>query len=78
MGKGQSLGRQTSKTLEFETALPDSIAELVVFRACIPPDQQKLLLQGDKKDAKDTSKAGPAKPAATAPAAAPAPAPAAK
>ena len=81
MGKGQSLGRQTSKTLEFETALPDSIAELVVFRACIPPEQQKLLLQGDKKDAKDgkdASKAAPAKPAAPAAAPAPAPLPAAK
>jgi hypothetical protein len=44
MGKGPSLGRQTSKSLEFETALPDSIAELLVFRACIPPEQQKLLM----------------------------------
>jgi hypothetical protein len=44
MGKGPSLGRQVSKTLEFETALPDSIAELLVFRACIPPEQQKLLM----------------------------------
>jgi len=69
MGKGPSLGRQTSKTLEFETALPDSIAELLVFRACIPPEQQKLLMQ----------EAGKAKPAAApaapgAPAIAPAPA----
>jgi hypothetical protein len=73
MGKGPSLGRQTSKTLEFEVALPDSIAELVVFRACVPAEQQKLLMQGDKaKDAKDAPKAVPAKPAA--PVTAPAPA----
>ena len=64
MGKGQSLGRQVSKTLEFEPALPDSIAELVLFRACIPPEQQKALLQ-------DAAKAKPA----PAPAAPSAPAP---
>jgi hypothetical protein len=70
MGKGQSLGRQTSKTLEFETALPDSIAELLVFRACIPPEQQKMLME-------EAAKAKPAAPAAPppAPAAAPSPAP---
>lgn len=68
MGKGPSLGRQTSKTLEFETALPDSIAELLVFRACIPPEQQKALMQDA---AKQKPAAAPAAP--SAPAAAPAP-----
>lgn len=64
MGKGASLGRQVSKTLEFEPALPDSVAELLLFRVCIPPEQQKLLMQGDKaKDGKD-AKAAPPKPAA--------------
>lgn len=74
MGKGASLGRQVSKSLEFEPALPDSIAELLVFRACIPPEQQKLLMQQMDKPA--TGKPGegaPAKPAAPAPAAPPAP-----
>ncbi|MDH4180936.1 MAG: hypothetical protein OEV46_02925 [Betaproteobacteria bacterium] len=69
MGKGQSLGRQTSKTLEFETALPDSIAELLIFRACIPPEQQKMLME-------EAAKAKPGAPAAPPPA--PSPAPAAK
>jgi len=46
MGKGASLGRNVSKSLEFEPALPDSVAELLLFRVCIPPDQQKLLMQG--------------------------------
>lgn len=64
MGKGPSLGRQTSKTLEFETALPDSIAELLVFRACIPPEQQKLLMD-------EAAKAKP--PATPKPSASPAP-----
>lgn len=72
MGKGQSLGRQVSKTLEFEPALPDSIAELLLFRACIPPEQQKLLLQGDPKAGKTTTdKSGPAKAAPPSPPAAP-------
>lgn len=47
MGKGPSLGRNVSKTLEFEPALPDSIAEVLLFRVCIPPEQQKLLMQSD-------------------------------
>jgi hypothetical protein len=63
MGKGASLGRQTMPKLEFEAALPDSIAELLLFRVCIPPDQQKLLLQPQPGE-----KAPPARPA-------PAPAP---
>ena len=46
MGKGASLGRNVSKSLDFEPALPDSVAELLLFRVCIPPDQQKLLMQG--------------------------------
>ncbi|HEX4884395.1 MAG TPA: surface-adhesin E family protein [Casimicrobiaceae bacterium] len=81
MGKGASLGRQVSKTLEFEPALPDSIAELLVFRACIPPEQQRLLMQGDAKDGKGGAKGAtdaqkPATPpSATPPAPAPAPAP---
>jgi len=66
MGKGASLGRNVSKTLEFEPALPDSVAELLLFRVCIPPEQQKLLMQGD------AAKGGPAKeppkPAAAEPA----------
>jgi hypothetical protein len=70
MGKGQSLGRQVSKTLEFEPALPDSIAELLVFRACIPPEQQKLLMQqGEAKEgAKPAAPVAPAAPASPAPA----------
>ena len=60
MGKGASLGRNVAKALEFEPALPDSVAELLLFRVCIPPEQQKLLMQGD-----------PAKPAASAPKPAP-------
>jgi hypothetical protein len=59
MGKGQSLGRNVSKALEFEPALPDSIAEVLLFRVCIPPEQQKRMMQAD-----------PAKPGA-APAATP-------
>ena len=47
MGKGASLGRNPSKALEFEPALPSSIAELLLFRVCIPPEQQKLLMQRD-------------------------------
>ena len=45
MGNGSSLGRSVSKKLEFEPALPNSVAELLLFRVCIPPDQQKLLMQ---------------------------------
>lgn len=63
MGKGASLGRNVSKKLEFEPALPDSVAELLLFRVCIPPEQQKLLMQG----------VDPLKP--VAPAGKPAPAP---
>jgi hypothetical protein len=48
MGKGASLGRNVSKTLEFEPALPDSVAELLLFRVCIPPEQHKLLMQGSE------------------------------
>lgn len=68
MGKGASLGRNVSKSLEFEPALPDSVAELLLFRVCIPPDQQKLLMQGDPKKpaAEGTPQAAP-KPAAPAP-----------
>jgi hypothetical protein len=68
MGKGQSLGRNVSKTLEFEPALPDSVAELLLFRVCIPPEQQKLLMQGDpaKPAPKDAPKGAP-KPAAPEP-----------
>lgn len=63
MGKGQSLGRNVSKSLEFEPALPDSVAELLLFRVCIPPDQQKLLMQqGDGK--KPAADGAPPKPAA--------------
>ena len=51
MGKGASLGRNVSKSLEFEPALPDSVAELLLFRVCIPPDQQKLLMQGRSEEA---------------------------
>ncbi len=69
MGKGASLGRNVSKSLEFEPALPDSVAELLLFRVCIPPEQQKLLMEGDPKK--------PAGDAATKPAA-PAPEPAKK
>jgi hypothetical protein len=61
MGKGTSLGRQVSKSLEFEPALPDSIAELLLFRACIPPEQQKLLMQDATKE---TAKPAPPKPPA--------------
>jgi hypothetical protein len=43
MGKGPSLGRQPAAKLEFEAALPDSVAEQLVFRACVPPEQQRLL-----------------------------------
>ena len=64
MGKGASLGRNVSKTLEFEPALPDSIAELLLFRVCIPPEQQKLLMQGDPTKAG----AAPAAPATAKPA----------
>jgi hypothetical protein len=65
MGKGQSLGRNVSKTLEFEPALPDSVAELLLFRVCIPPDQQKLLMQqaDPKKPAADAASVAPPKPA---------------
>ncbi|HVF65737.1 MAG TPA: surface-adhesin E family protein [Casimicrobiaceae bacterium] len=69
MGKGQSLGRNVSKTLEFEPALPDSIAEVLLFRVCIPPDEQKRMMQGD------AAKAG-TKPAAATPATTEAPKPA--
>ena len=64
MGKGASFGRNVSKSLEFEPALPDSVAELLLFRVCIPPDQQKLLMQGDpKKPAGDAAAPKPAAPA---------------
>ena len=68
MGKGASLGRNVSKSLEFEPALPDSVAELLLFRVCIPPDQQKLLMQGDPKKpaAEGVPQAAP-KPVAPAP-----------
>lgn len=77
MGKGQSLGRNVSKSLEFEPALPDSVAELLLFRVCIPPEQQKLLMQqaDPKKPAADAVPAPAAKPS---PAPAPAPEPAKK
>ena len=53
-----------SQKLEFEPALPDSVAELLLFRVCIPPDQQKLLMQGDPK--KPATEAAPsATPSAT-------------
>jgi hypothetical protein len=81
MGKGQSLGRNVSKSLEFEPALPDSVAELLLFRVCIPPDQQKLLMQqaAPKKPAGDAAPASPPKPVPVpAPAPAPAPEPAKK
>ena len=69
MGKGASFGRNVSKSLEFEPALPDSVAELLLFRVCIPPDQQKLLMQGDpKKPAGDPASPAAPKPAAPAPA----------
>lgn len=86
MGKGASLGRNVSKKLEFEPALPDSVAELLLFRACIPPEQQKLLMQGldplkpaagAKPPATVPGSAAPA-PAASTPAPANAPAPAPK
>jgi len=68
MGKGASLGRNVSKTLEFEPALPDSVAELLLFRVCIPPEQQKLLMQGDsKKSAGETAPQSVTKPAAPPP-----------
>ncbi len=73
MGKGQSLGRQVSKSLEFEPALPDSVAELLLFRTCIPPEQQKLLLQQGDAKAKEAAKPAPPKPAPAAPAEAPPP-----
>jgi len=77
MGKGASLGRNVSKTLEFEPALPDSVAELLLFRVCIPPDQQKLLMQGaDPSKPAAGTKPAPAPPAVPAPA--PSPSPAAK
>lgn len=62
MGKGASLGRNVSKLLEFEPALPDSVAELLLFRVCIPPEQQKLLMQGAdaKKPPADAAKPAPA------------------
>jgi hypothetical protein len=73
MGKGASLGRNVSKTLEFEPALPDSVAELLLFRVCIPPDQQKLLMQGDpKKPAAQGAPQATSKPAAPSPAPEPA------
>ena len=78
MGKGASLGRQVSKSLEFEPALPDSIAELLLFRVCIPPEQQKLLMQGDakaKEGAKDAPRTAVSKPVIAPPAPAPEPAP---
>jgi hypothetical protein len=68
MGKGASLGRNVSQKLEFEPALPDSVAELLLFRVCIPPDQQKLLMQGDpKKPAADAAPSATPKPAAPSP-----------
>jgi hypothetical protein len=70
MGKGQSLGRNVSKTLEFEPALPDSVAELLLFRVCIPPEQQKLLMQGADPSKPDAAK-GAQKPLPVAPAPAP-------
>ena len=75
MGKGASLGRQVSKTLEFEPALPDSIAELVVFRACIPLEQQKMLQQQQQGKDKPGEAAAPkpAAPVIVAPPAQPAP-----
>jgi hypothetical protein len=73
MGKGTSLGRNVSKKLEFEPALPDSVAELLLFRVCIPPDQQKLLMQGDSK-----KPAGEAAPKAAPTPSSPAPEPAKK
>ena len=66
MGKGQSLGRNVSKSLEFEPALPDSVAELLLFRVCIPPEQQKLLMQGVDPSKGDATKGAP-KPPALAP-----------
>lgn len=64
MGKGASLGRNVSKSLEFEPALPDSVAELLLFRVCIPPEQQKLLMQ----EAETKKPAGPrTQPATPAP-----------
>lgn len=68
MGKGASLGRNVSKALEFEPALPESVAELLLFRACIPPDQQKLLMQGEpKKPASAVTPPASPKPAVPAP-----------
>ena len=76
MGKGQSLGRNVSKSLEFEPALPDSVAELLLFRVCIPPEQQKLLLQqaDPKKPAADAAPSLPPTPGAPTPKPAPDPA----
>lgn len=76
MGKGQSLGRNVTKTLEFEPALPDSVAELLLFRVCIPPEQQKLLLQqaDPKKPAADAAPSSPPTPGAPTPKPAPDPA----
>jgi len=76
MGKGQSLGRNVSKSLEFEPALPDSVAELLLFRVCIPPEQQKLLLQqaDPKKPAADAAPSSPPTPGAPTPKPAPDPA----
>lgn len=62
MGKGASLGRNTSKALEFEPALPDSVAELLLFRVCIPPEQQKLLMQADPAKAPAGAKPAPPEP----------------
>ena len=62
MGKGASLGRNVSKTLEFEPALPDSVAELLLFRVCIPPEQQKLLMQGADPKKPASPRAQPAAP----------------
>lgn len=69
MGKGASFGRNVSKTLEFEPALPDSVAELLLFRVCIPPDQRKLMMQqGDpKQPAGDAAAQAAPKPAAPSP-----------
>jgi hypothetical protein len=76
MGKGASLGRNVSKTLEFEPALPDSVAELLLFRVCIPPDQQKLLMQGmDPAKPAPAAKPGPGTGSPAAPAGGTAPGP---
>ena len=67
MGKGGLLSRNVVKKLEFEPALPDSVAELLLFRVCIPPDQQKLLMQSDPKKTGAAAPQGAPKPAASQP-----------